>query len=184
MENKKRTYNSRLNKYTDEQYLEKALEYNTLKELRTQNTGLYQSCIRRGLLPQVRLIFPTKKQKIALIRKDTRDIVKQCDIERSKNVYEHTFIFNEKVCGRCFILPPRTKRAIMCEKCNRLYIRKITNDKDHLPYNVRLEFCHTIIKHHEKVFNIGIRVDDKVEKYLTLVGYAFIFKPFDLDLYK
>jgi hypothetical protein len=50
---------------------------------------------------------------------------------------------------------------------------------DHNKWNVRDAFCHTTVYHHEKVFEIGIMVDDKTLNYLTSVGYSFLFKEND-----
>ena len=95
---------------------------------------------------------------------------------KSIQLYKHTLIEGVKVCGRCFTNEPKTPRSILCKDCQRVYSRQHAYDKEHVPYNVYQEYCNTIIKHHEKTFEIGIKVDEKMQNYLTLVGYQFIFK--------
>jgi hypothetical protein len=179
--------------YTNEYILEKAKEYNSLKELRDDSYGFYQLVRRRGLLDDVREFFPaTPYSKRVRKCKDPKDKLKPGPkpkekvekIKRTVQIYKPAFENDVKICGRCFQNEPKTPRSTLCKACQKVYATKHAYEKEHTPWNVYQEFCNTVIKHHEKTFEIGIRVDERLQNYLTLVGYGFIFQDPWEDLWK
>lgn len=181
--------------YSNEYIVEKSKEYGSLKELRDSSFGFYQLVRRRGLLEEVRNLFPPetfprKKQKLKEVEPKERkkpgrkpkDPVEKAS--RQLQLYKHTFENGVKVCGRCFARDPKTPKSVLCKDCYRVYARKHAYEQPHTPWNVRQEFCNTTIRHHEKTFELGIKVDEKLERYLTMVGYGFLFKEVDENMYK
>jgi len=81
------------------------------------------------------------------------------------------------VCGRC-LEPndPSKQNRSLCFNCYRRVIILQSYGRDLNRWNVRDTFCYTKINHHEKVFEIGVRVDERTQEYLTAIGYGFIFK--------
>lgn len=196
-------------KYTDAEIIDVIFKYETIKDLRaSDDMSFYFLANRRGL----KKYLPIKRTKAmnivgSALEKRLADKEKELLEEpkvkgktgRSKiektvkdhnkpirdiQIYKHTFIDGYKVCGRCFINEPKTPNSTLCKDCQKVYVRKHAYEQDHVPYNVKGEYCNTIIKHYEKTFELGIRVDEKVERYLTLVGYGFIFKEVDENIWK
>jgi hypothetical protein len=178
-------------KQSNEDILEKVKEYKSLKELRDDSFGLYQLIRRRELLQKVIDFFPLHKYSKKVYKlKDPKDKLKPGPKPKKEKeikmlrIYNHTFKDGVKVCGRCFINETKTRQSLLCNDCQRVYARQYAYEKDHVPYNLKQEYCNTIIKHHEKTFELGIRVDERVERYLRMVGYDFIFQePWD-DIWK
>ncbi len=172
--------------YTNDYIVERAAQYGSLKELRDDSFGFYQLVRRRGLLETVRALYtPIKLRKIKEVKPRERKrpgpkpkVIKEVKVKPLKilQVYKHTFQDEVKICGRCFIEEPKTPRSILCQKCQKIYFYKYAYEKPHTPWNIKQEYCNTIITHYEKRFEIGIRVEEKLQKYLTLVGYQFIFQ--------
>ncbi len=173
--------------YTNDYIVEKATQYATLKELRDDSFGFYQLVRRRGLLEIVRALYPpTKLRKIKEVaprerkKPGPKPKLKSVPLKEPKKdgnqLYKHTYVGDLKICGRCFINEPKTSRSVLCKDCQRIYFYKYAYERPHTPWNLKQEFCNTIIKHHEKTFELGIRVEEKLEKYLTMVGYHFIFQ--------
>lgn len=82
-------------------------------------------------------------------------------------------------CGRCHIVDLAVDCSGNKNLCSLCYSRKnylLSRGKYSNLFNVKDEYVNTIIKHHEKVFEIGLKVDDKTQDYLTRIGYQFIFK--------
>ena len=200
---KKGTIRGEYNKYTDQGIIDVISEYETIKDLRaSDDKAFYSLALRRGL----REHLPTKrtramnivgsalekklleqeekpvKRKVGRPKKEKKDKVKKP--LKKVQVYKHTLIEGVKVCGRCFINEPRTPRSTLCKDCNRVYSRKHAYEQDHVPWNLKQEYCNTTIKHHEKTFELGIRVEERLQNYLTLVGYWFIFKEPDENFWK
>lgn len=200
-------------KYTDVEIIEIISKYETIKDLRaSDDISFYFLANRRGLkkyLPIKRtkamnivgsalekkllakeeklLQVPKVKGKPGRPKIEKPEKTEKVDHNkpiRAIQIYKHTFIDGYKVCGRCFINEPKTPNSTLCKDCQKVYARKHAYEQDHVPYNVKQEYCNTIIKHYEKTFELGIRVDEKVEKYLTLVGYGFIFKEVDENIWK
>lgn len=159
-------------KWTDEQIIEVISKYETIKDLRISGDGsFYYLCLSRDL----RQHLPPKTNRV---KKENDKMTK------SKQLYKHTFIEGVKICGRCFTLQPKTPRSILCKDCQKIYARKNAYDVEHVPYNLKQEYCNTTINHYEKTFELGIKVDEKLQNYLTLVGYGFIFKDPDENMWK
>ena len=200
---KKGTIRGEYNKYTDQGIIDVISEYETIKDLRaSDDKAFYSLALRRGL----REHLPTKrtramnivgsalekklleqeekpvKRKVGRPKKEKKDKVKKP--LKKVQVYKHTYENDIKICGRCFQKEPRTPRSTLCKDCNRVYSRKHAYEQDHVPWNLKQEYCNTIIKHHEKTFELGIRVDEKLERYLTLIGYGFLFKEVDENMWK
>lgn len=191
--------------YSEQDIIEKALVYNRLVELRTKDISLYHLIRRREMLDMIRELMlekPRKKRvkngeaikrekrikepkkpeepKPARIRKQP---LKELDDSSSKKMYRAIRDGDSIICGRCLMNAPRTKRSNLCKECYRVYTncqvncrRNNTEEKPHVPWNVKQRFCNTKITHHEKTFLIGIKVDERTQAYLTAIGYAFIFQ--------
>ena len=181
--------------YTNDYIVEKATQYKTLKELREDSFGFYQLVRRRGLLEIVRALYPpTKLRKIKEVtprerkKPGPKPKPKSTPLKKPKKdgnqLYKHTYKGDLKICGRCFINEPKTPRSVLCKDCQRIYLRNHAYEKPHVPWNVCQDFCNTIIKHHEKTFEIGIRVEERLQNYLTLIGYGFLFKEPNENIWK
>ena len=200
---KQGTLRGKYNKYTDQDIITTLSKYETIKDLRaSEDESFYSLALRRGLrqhLPikrtrsmnivgsalEKKLLAQEEKplkRKVGRPRKEKKEKVQK--VKRQVHIYKHTFVDDTKICGRCFTNEARTPKSVLCKDCNRVYSRKHAFGQDHAPWNVRQEFCNTIIKHHEKTFELGIRVDEKLERYLTLVGYCFLFKEPDENMWK
>jgi hypothetical protein len=179
--------------YTNEYILEKAKGYNSLKELRDESYAFYQLIRRRGLLDDVRQFFPAKKYSKRVRKlKDPKDELKPGPVPKPKvkkvvrtvQIYKPAFENDVKICGRCFQNEPKTPRSALCKSCQKIYLTKHAYEKEHVPWNLKQEYCNTTIRHYEKTFELGIRVDERLQNYLTLVGYGFIFQDPWEDLWK
>jgi len=179
-------------KWTDEQIIDAISKYETLKDLRmSADKPFYFLALKRDL----RDYLPVKRTRCmnivgsALLAKEKakqEEPVKEKKkpgpkpkvqrVKRTVQVYKTTFENDVKICGRCFQNEPKTPRSVLCKPCQKVYARNQAYERPHTPWNVYQEFCNTVIKHHEKTFEIGIRVDERLQNYLTLVGYAFIFQ--------
>jgi hypothetical protein len=81
------------------------------------------------------------------------------------------------ICGRCLEEKRSSKQSSsICQSCYKSYIKYNGLGQDHNKFNVRDQFCNTRINHHDKVFHIGVKVDERTQNYLSLIGYEFIFK--------
>jgi hypothetical protein len=109
---------------------------------------------------------------------------RKSDTSSSTNLYRAVFEGDVKICGRCFIHNTWTSRSNICRKCLKFYNNKQLRGQNHAPWNVKQEYCNSIIKHYEKEFHIGIRTDEKTQKYLSMVGYEFIFQEPYEDFWK
>ena len=186
-------------KYTDEEIIEVITGYETITDLRAgEDVHFYFLAKRRGLgdyLPAKRtramnLVGSALKKKKqireenARIRKEKATIKEKIKKEpkedkTAKRMYRAEKIDDETIyCGRCL---KETKdiskhNKHLCRKCysRYLYLTKVGQDTN--PHNIKDEYCHINIKHHEKTFHIGIWTEEKVEDYLTKIGYGFIFK--------
>lgn len=194
---KQGTLRGEYNKWTDQQIIDTLSKYETIKDLRaSDDKAFYYLALRRGLrehLPPKR----TKAMNIVgsalenkLLAKEEKPVkepkVKQKPGPKPKEkvkkmpkgvqIYKHTFVDGVKICGRCFINEPKTQRSVLCKACNKIYSTKHAYEKPHVPWNLKQEYCNTTIRHHEKTFEIGIRVEERLQNYLTLVGYSFLFQ--------
>jgi hypothetical protein len=202
---KEGTVRGEYKKYTDVEIIEVISKYETIKDLRaSDDKPFYTLALRRGLkkyLPVKRtkamnivgsalekkllakeeklLQVPKVKGKPGRLKIEKPEKIEKVDHNkpiRAIQIYKHTFIDGYKVCGRCFQNEPKTPNSTLCKDCNKVYARKHAYEQDHVPYNLKQDFCNTTIQHHEKTFEIGIRVDEKLQNYLTLVGYGFLFQ--------
>jgi hypothetical protein len=194
---KQGTVRGEYKKWTNQEIIDVISKYETLKDLRmSDDKPFYFLALRRGLrehLPvkrtrcmnivgsalekkllakQEKPVIPVKEKK----KPGPKPKEKLVKIPKGVQIYKHTFENGVKICGRCFQNEPKTLRSVLCKDCQIVYVRKYCYEKDHVPYNLKQEYCNTIIKHHEKTFEIGIKVDEKLQNYLTLVGYQFLFQ--------
>lgn len=102
------------------------------------------------------------------------------DTTIASRLYKAIEIDGEPICGRCLEKSLNESRAIanksLCISCYNKYLYLRGQGQDSNPHNVRDGYCNIKIQHHEKVFYIGIKTEDKVQDYLTRIGYGFIFK--------
>jgi hypothetical protein len=193
---KKGTIRGEYNKYTDAEIIDVISEYETIKDLRaSDDKAFYSLALRRGL----REHLPTKRTRAMnivgsalekkLLEQEEKPVkeprpkkikkqkpVKVPKLSKGVQVYKHTFVDGVKICGRCFINKPKTERSVLCKDCNRVYARKHAYELPHVPWNLKQEYSNTTIRHYEKTFELGIKVDEKLERYLTIVGYSFLFQ--------
>jgi len=191
----------RCNKYTDEEIIEVISKYETRGEIRESlNSTYYYLAIRRGLsdfLPpkrtksgiivgtslELKLKQREEKELLRRLKKEQQQLKK---IKKSENIDTKSLIMfpminveGKNFCGRCHIVDLEVDCSGNKNLCSLCYSRKnylISRGRYSNLFNVKDEYCHTIIKHHEKVFEIGLKVDDKTENYLSMIGYEFIFK--------
>jgi hypothetical protein len=132
--------------------------------------------IRRQKLEEKRALKGTPKEVVRVKRKR----IEVCNLDSTTVSRMYTGVPLEGgiiICGRCGEQHPRNRHSTdICNLCYAMYMKYRRIGIDHNKWNVRDEFCHTTIKHYEKTFNIGIKVDERMQNYLTLIGYGFIFK--------
>lgn len=117
-----------------------------------------------------------KRSKREIIQDLTGELI---DRTLAKNMYCCEIIDDTTIkCGRCFNITTSIsiKNSHICKKCYNQYLHLKRMGIDSNPHNVKDEFCNTIITHYEKTFFVGIKVEEKLQNYLTTVGYGFIFK--------
>jgi hypothetical protein len=188
--------------YSDEELIEWIKKFKTIGEMRKENISKYTLCTKRRLHEH----FPKKltkagnpvgynvemnkriKEERKALREEKKHLKEEKKIKKEKlevegvvKMYKKTILDNGNIiCGRCFEEKVSSKyNQALCSKCFSIYIMRSKTGEDHNKWNVRDAYCNTIIRHHDKVFNIGIIVDEKTKKYLTMVGYDFIFKEVD-----
>jgi hypothetical protein len=200
---KQGTIRGKYNKYTDKEIIDILSKYETIKDLRlSDDKPFYNLALRKGLkqhLPIKRtrcmnivgsalerkllekeskvLEEPKVRKKPGRKPKEKPEkVVDHNKVIKSIQIYKSILVDGVKICGRCFINETKTRKSALCKDCNRVYSRQYAYEQSHVPWNVKQEYCNTTIKHYEKTFKIGIRVDERVQNYLTLVGYGFIFQ--------
>lgn len=192
-------------KYTDEELIEWIRGFETRREIREDNFNKYATCLRRGLeihfpikrtktnkkvqseeekrnkweeSKRRRMEFEKERQE----RREERERRKKEKDEEKRTLpsrmYIATKLDNGKIlCGRCLEEKEVGKKnKSICDNCYKEYMRWDARKMDHNKWNVRDEFCHTQIRYYEKTFDIGIKVDQRLEDFLKRVGYEFIFK--------
>jgi len=162
---------------SDEELIEWIKTFETITEIRRENINRYYLCMRRGLqehLPKKR----AKKIKEEKEKKEKKPKLRELDSTIASKMYKGEQLENGNIiCGRC--LEEKTRHINnknLCKTCYNIYFNFKYHNKDHNKWNIRDEYCHTTIRHHEKTFQIGIKVDERTQNYLTLIGYDFIFK--------
>lgn len=140
---------------------------------------------------ELKALNDTEKQRVRQEKKDALEAKKLLGKSRKKRQYslnmdgtqpKHMYNCEQLengniICGRCFeeSIGCRENKSI-CKVCYNRYMYHRGMDQDHNKWNIRDMFCNSVIEHHEKKFIIGIRVDERTQNYLTLVGYSFLFK--------
>ena len=186
---------------SNEELIEWIKQFNTIREMRLANQNRYILCTKRGLNEH----FPKKLKvgrKKALYTDEEKEMLREerklareaekaikrgqkekLKADRKKDtatkIYKGKQLQNGNIiCGRCLEEKsnPHKNNKSICAPCYSRYMSLKNNNKDHNKWNVRDEYCNTIIRHHEKTFEIGIKVDERTMKYLSLIGYDFIFK--------
>lgn len=192
-------------KYTDEDLIEWIKTFPTIKAAREDNSNKYLMILRRGLeehLPRTMKKKRTQeqiaadkeeKQRLKEERKKNRpgrpkkvkcdntiprDRKSNLDDTAASRMYVGEQLEDGTIiCGRCQENGTASKQNKgICAECYKHYMNYRRKAQDHNKWNVRDEFCHTTIKHHEKTFTIGLKVDERTQRYLELVGYSFLFK--------
>ena len=106
--------------------------------------------------------------------------VKSGDTTIASKMYREVEVDGVKICGRCLEhdlgLGHSKMNKNICQPCYAKYLYLRQHNRDSNPHNIKDEYCHIKITHHEKIFQIGIKADKKLEDYLTMIGYGFIFK--------
>jgi len=164
---------------SDEELIKWLKGFETITDIRKENINRYNLAIRRGLHEH----FPEKvsKSKIKrdIIKKEKKTKLKEIDNTIASKMYKGQKLENgNTICGRCLEEKSKTHTSNknLCISCYNVYHNLKYRNKDHNKWNIRDEYCHTTIRHHEKTFQIGIKVDERTQNYLTLIGYDFIFK--------
>ncbi len=190
--------------HTDEYLIDWIKQFKRRADIRDADVNKYHMCLRRGL----DIYFPPKltkngneigtfKAKTDALREEKRllkeakrllkesrkvECLDKDEVEPlQRNIFTPIIEDGIFTCGRCLVKGKEAsvRNSSICMGCYRVvsYRRKMGVYVN--PYNVKDEYCNTVIKHHEKVFNIGIKVDDRMQDYLSKVGYWFMFKEND-----
>jgi hypothetical protein len=189
-------------KYTDEYIINILSKYKTRGELReSEDKNFYYMAMRKFLdayLPPKRTRCSNlvgtqlEKQKENELKKIEKRLEKirlreEKKLEDKPNdatiasiMYKAIKIDNKMICGRCLehdlALGHSKMNKNLCAPCYAKYLYLRQHNRDSNPHNIKDEYCHIKITHHEKIFQIGIKADKKLEDYLTMIGYGFIFK--------
>jgi hypothetical protein len=181
-------------KYTNEEIIEALSKYETITDLRAgEDTHFYYLAKRsarerkitkreeRELRRVEKLKLKEEKEQAKLEKKRRGPYnLKNGDKTIASRMYREIEIDGEPICGRCLEYNLNNGRAkenaSICQSCYNKYIYLRAQGLDSNPHNVKDEYCHIRITHHEKIFTIGIKTEQKLQDYLTLVGYSFIFK--------
>jgi len=123
------------------------------------------------------------KSKIDVKVSTTSDVGKSEDVvektDRTRKMYRGMDYKDGNIlCGRCLEVKPKTK-GLICYTCAKIIVNHNGRGIDTNKWNVKDYFCNTKITDGGRVFEIGIKVDEKTQKYLTMIGYGFIFKEED-----
>lgn len=177
-------------KYTDRELIDWQLSKNTNLELRTDHNSKYQIAYKRKL----NMFFPEKGKHREWTKQEIDEIIAMSIDERIEYTANKRAVYQKKetrtlfipaeledgtkLCARCLkelsALPKGTK--IMCKPCMNACYKFTFRGQDLNPWNVRDQFIHSTIRHHEKTFHLGMIADERTQRYLTAVGYEFIFK--------
>lgn len=196
-------------KYTDEEIIDVLSKYETIRDLRTGEDGSFYFLAKRRDLDAYLPAKRTKAMNIVgsaaenkRIAKEIKDALREekkiakammeAENKESKAIDKGTstrlYMSIEKngksLCGRCLVHDLSKGKARqnknLCQKCYNKYMYCRLREIDSNPHNIKDEYCHIDIRHHEKIFHIGIVVDKKTQDYLSMIGYSFIFKEEDV----
>ena len=175
-------------KYSDKELIEWISQFETRAQIREADFNKYVLCKRR------KLTFPPKltrcgnpvgsgEQKYPYEKKErkVRPVVQkeEKEVDRSRKMYRGMDYKDGNIlCGRCLEVKPKTK-GLICYTCAKIIVNHNGRGIDTNKWNVKDYFCNTKITDGGRVFEIGIKVDEKTQKYLTMIGYGFIFKEED-----
>ncbi len=174
-------------KYTDDYLIKWISNFETVTELRKSDNNMYSICLKRGLqsyLPES-MREKMKREGVEIPRggrgrpKGAKNKIKDGIIKTYSQIYEgEKYEDGSIICGRCLEWKEKSQKncAALCPKCFTRVQVCIAMGKEHNRWNVRDAYCNTVIKHYDKEFHIGIKVDERTKQYLTLIGYGFIFK--------
>ena len=193
----------RKSKYTDEMVIQFIEDNKHLsrKQLRMLNEAIYQQIYNRKLehhLPQKTTRYGTlvgvgphagrykgknerKKDKPIKIVKPTEDRERP---QTPKLMYKSYKIdSNTYFCGRCqqerTLELYNTHTKTICSKCYNKIAHYMGKDQDTNPWNVKDFYCNSVVNVSEsQKFEIGIKVEPRLQEWLTKIGYQFIFKRF------
>jgi hypothetical protein len=173
MRRRKTKYN-----WTDEELIEWCKTKTKRSDLKRENTTKYMHLLRRGLeeyLPgyvgswTLRTMDPEAKTEVI---KQRKSLSSPSRIYKDGNSVEGGVL-----CGRCLEFRTYTSKVNkLCKVCYNRTCTLLTMEKDINLWNIRDQFCNTKITHYEKVFEIGVKVDERTQNYLTMIGFGFIFK--------
>ena len=192
---------SGIKKISDEEIIEIISRYKSRKEIKMSSDARYYfMAIRRDL----REYLPPKLTnhgnivgsalELKLLRQKEKELLQEPKVKKKpgrkpkekENIDIKSLIMfpminidGKNFCGRCHIVDLAVDCSGNKNLCSLCYSRKnylISQGKYTNLFNVKDEYVNTIIKHHEKVFEIGLKVDDKTQDYLSMIGYQFIFK--------
>lgn len=193
-------------KYTDQEIIDVISKYKTIKDLRSGEDGSFYFLAKRRDLDAY---LPTKRTKAMnivgsaaenkRIAKEIKDALKaerklaianmpkkkpKVDKISDRRLYISIEKDGKSLCGRCLVHDLSESRSMqnksLCQKCYNKCMYCRLREVDSNPHNIKDEYCHIDIRHHEKIFHIGIIADKKMQEYLTKVGYGFIFKEEDV----
>jgi hypothetical protein len=179
-------------KYTNEELIEWIQSFDTIGEMRNDSYNKYIVSKRRKL----NKYFPNKRTRCGniagiekvkepkVVRERKMKPVKEKPeptptekVERAKRMYHGSKLENDNIlCGRCLETKPRYKSRLVCYTCQKVIASNTTRGIDTNKFNIKDYFCHTKITDGGREFHIGLRVDERTQEYLTLIGYSFIFK--------
>ena len=160
---------------------QKKIEEAKLRSEETRDETIKRKRLEREKKAEDKRLLKEEKELLKLTKKKENGEI------TAKHIYVGTKLENGNIiCGRCFM--EKTDRSPnnsnMCRVCYNRYMYHRMMGHDHNLNNVRDEFCNTKVRHHEKTFEIGIKVDERTEKYLSMIGYDFLFKePYDETKY-
>jgi hypothetical protein len=186
-----------MKRYSDEEIIDIVSKYTHLKDFRTENLRLYNSLIARingtGKAFMVDLIrgnggapkklvkgpkTPYTGKKRGPKPKPKKQTLNVNGGRMPSTMFPSKIIDGQLHCGRC--LKPAINQSLirknMCKRCANKCYSLTTNGRDLNPWNIRDPFINTTITHYEKTFHLDLHADDRLFNYLTLIGYAFIFK--------
>lgn len=176
------------NRYTDKELIEWIQSFETRGQLRENDFNKYVVCKRRKLCKHfppkltrcgntVGQVKPVKERKIRpVVEKKEKE---EKEVDRSRKMYRGMDYKDGNIlCGRCLETKPKTK-GLICYTCAKIIVNNNGKGIDINKWNVKDYYCNTKITDGGRTFEIGIRVDEKTQNYLTLLGYGFIFKDVD-----
>ncbi len=195
----------RKNSFKDEELLEMASQFlkqdgtYDVPRMRKEDINLYQMLRKRELTPlmrdgawtiaQMNKTPKEKKDKTPTQKKEKKVKVKphkeekvqeeEPDEPKRRPLYISTPVDEtHNICGRCgdiFEVTSRTRRHT-CKPCQSQIAKHTYNQVDTNKGNVRDAFAHMDIEWYGRTWNTGLDMSDRDEQFLSMVGYAFIFK--------